>query len=59
MRVDWIDGGDNRRLRIIPNGNQVTVIASDNFDPLLTDTIVGELGVRSEKILGNSNHTNN
>ena len=59
MRVDWIDGGDNRRLRIIPNGNQVTVIASDNFDPLLTDTIVGELGVRSEKFSGNSNHTNN
>ena len=46
MRLDWIDGGDNRRLKIIPNDNQVTVIACDNFDPLLTDTIIGEIGVR-------------
>ena len=43
MRLDWLDGGDNRRLSIIPNGNQVTVIANDNFDPLLTDTIQGTL----------------
>lgn len=43
LRLDWIDGGDNRRLKIIPNGNQVTVIASDNFDPLLTDTIRGKV----------------
>ena len=46
MRLDWIDGGDNRRLKIIPNDKQVTVIACDNFDPLLTDTIIGEIGVR-------------
>ena len=39
MRLDWLDGGDNRRLWIIPKGDKVTVIASDNFDPLLTDTI--------------------
>lgn len=43
MRLDWIDGGDNRRLKIIPNDKQVTVIACDNFDPLLTDTIRGEI----------------
>ena len=43
MRVDWLDGGDNRRLRIIPQGYNITVIACDNFDPLLTDTIRGEI----------------
>ena len=43
MRVDWIDGGDNRRLKIHPEGSHITVIASDNFDPLLTDTIEGEM----------------
>jgi hypothetical protein len=43
MRVDWIDGGDNRRLKIHPEGSHITVIASDNFDPLLTDTIRGEI----------------
>ncbi len=43
MRVDWIDGGDNRRLKIHPEGTHITVIASDNFDPLLTDTIRGEI----------------
>ena len=46
MRIDWIDGGDNRRLRIIPQGDKVTVIANDNFDPLLTDTIIGKIGFR-------------
>lgn len=46
LRVDWLDGGDNRRLSIIPNGDQVTVIANDNYDPLLTDTIQGKLGKR-------------
>ena len=46
MRLDWIDGGDNRRLKIIPHYDDVTVIASDNFDPLLTDTIQGKIGVR-------------
>ncbi|MBR5686222.1 MAG: serine hydrolase [Muribaculaceae bacterium] len=47
LRLDWLDGGDNRRLKIHLDGNNATVIASDNFDPLLTDTIHGELGVRS------------
>ena len=43
MRLDWIDGGDNRRLKIIPDDDGVTVIANDNFDPLLNDTIRGTL----------------
>ena len=43
MRMDWLDGGDNRRLKIIPEGAHITVIANDNFDPLLTDTIRGEI----------------
>ena len=43
LRMDWLDGGDNRRLKIHPEGNQITVIANDNFDPLLTDTIRGEI----------------
>lgn len=47
MRMDWLDGGDNRRMKIILDGDQVTVIANDNFDPLLNDTIQGKLGVRS------------
>lgn len=47
MRVDWIDGGDNRRIKIIPNGDEVTVIASDNFDPLLTDTIQAQLTTKN------------
>ena len=47
LRLDWLDGGDNRRLRMAFDGDQVTVFASDNFDPLLTDTIHGKLGVRS------------
>ena len=43
MRVDWLDGGDNRRLWITLDGDSVTVIANDNFDPLLNDTICGFL----------------
>ena len=43
MRMDWLDGGDNRRLKIHPEGYHITVIANDNFDPLLTDTIRGEI----------------
>lgn len=46
MRLDWLDGGDNRRMKIILDGNNATVIANDNFDPLLTDTIHGILGTR-------------
>ena len=47
LRLDWLDGGDNRRLRVAFSGDDVTVFASDNFDPLLTDTIHGKLGVRN------------
>ncbi len=47
LRLDWLDGGDNRRLRMAFDGDLVTVFASDNFDPLLTDTIHGKLGVRN------------
>ena len=43
MRVDWLDGGDNRRLMICLDGNKATVIANDNFDPLLNDTIHGTI----------------
>ena len=43
MRVDWLDGGDNRRLWMTFDGDNVTVMANDNFDPLLTDTIHGVL----------------
>lgn len=43
MRMDWLDGGDNRRLKIHPEDYHITVIANDNFDPLLTDTIRGEI----------------
>ena len=41
LRMDWLDGGDNRRLRMAFNGDKVTVFANDNFDPLLSDTIHG------------------
>ena len=41
MRMDWLNGGDNRRLWITADGDEVTVYAIDNFDPLLTDTIRG------------------
>lgn len=47
MRLDWLDGGDNRRLKLTLDGNHATVIVNDNFDPLLTDTIQGELGTRN------------
>ena len=46
MRVDWLNGGDNRRLWLTLDGDSVTVIANDNFDPLLTDTIRGKIGVK-------------
>ncbi len=41
LRLDWLDGGDNRRLKMVFDDDQVTVMACDNFDPLLTDTIHG------------------
>lgn len=43
LRLDWLDGGDNRRLKMVFDGSDVTVIANDNYDPLLTDTIKGTL----------------
>ena len=43
MRVDWLDGGDNRRLQMAFDGDNVTIFANDNYDPLLTDTISGKL----------------
>lgn len=43
LRLDWLDGGDNRRLKMAFDGNDVTVFANDNFDPLLTDTIRGRI----------------
>ena len=43
MRLDWLDGGDNRRLKILLDGEDVTVMVNDNFDPLITDTITGTL----------------
>ena len=46
LRLDWLDGGDNRRLKMaFGSGNQITVIANDNYDPLLTDTIQGILTI--------------
>lgn len=44
MRLDWLDGGDNRRLKIVFDGDDVTVLLNDNFDPLLNDTIHGTFG---------------
>ena len=43
LRLDWLDGGDNRRLWMTLDDNEVTVIANDNYDPLLNDTIRGRL----------------
>lgn len=43
MRMDWLDGGDNRRMDIAFDGDAVTVMVNDNFDPLLSDTIAGKI----------------
>ena len=43
LRLDWLDGGDNRRLWMTLDDKEVTVIANDNYDPLLNDTIRGRL----------------
>ena len=43
LRLDWLDGGDNRRLWMTLDDNEVTVIANDNYDPLLNDTIRGKI----------------
>ena len=47
LRLDWLDGGDNRRLKIVFDGDDVTVFANDNYDPLITDTIHGKLEIRN------------
>ena len=46
MRLEWIDGGDNRNLRMAMDGNRVTVFARDNTDLVLTDTIHGTIQPR-------------
>ena len=43
LRLDWLDGGDNRRLWMTLDDNEVTIIANDNYDPLLNDTIRGKI----------------
>ena len=43
LRLDWLDGGDNRRMKMAFDGDRVTIIANDNYDLLLTDTIAGQL----------------
>ncbi len=43
LRFDWLNGGDNRRLWMTLDDKEVTVIANDNYDPLLNDTIRGRL----------------
>lgn len=46
MRLDWLDGGDNRRMRMVFDGDDVTVYSSDNFDLKLTAEIHGKLKPR-------------
>lgn len=46
FRLDWLDGGDNRRLKMTFNNDQVTVYACDNYDIELTDTIHGTIQPR-------------
>lgn len=46
MRLDWLDGGDNRRMRIVLAGDSVKVLVIDNYDHLLTDTINGTIEAR-------------
>ena len=41
LRLDWLDGGDNRRMKIALNGDSAKVFIIDNYDHLLTDTING------------------
>lgn len=49
LRLDWLDGGDNRRMKIAFDSDSVTVFVIDNFDHLLTDTIRGKLEIRHER----------
>ena len=46
FRLDWLDGGDNRRMRMTFDGNRVDAFASDDFDEELTDTIHGTIKPR-------------
>jgi len=46
MRLDWLDGGDNRRIRIALDDDNVRVFVIDNFDHTLTDTINATLQPR-------------
>ena len=48
LRLDWLDGGDNRRLKIAFNGDDVTIFANDNYDPLINDTIHGKISPAQE-----------
>ena len=47
LRLDWLDGGDNRRLKMAFDGDRVTVFANDNYDALIADTIQGKLEIRN------------
>ena len=46
LRLDWLDGGDNRRMKMALAGDSVRVFITDNFDYLLTDTIIGTIQPR-------------
>ena len=46
LRLDWLDGGDNRRMKIAFDGNDAKVFVIDNFDHVLTDTINGTIQPR-------------
>ena len=49
MRVDWLDGGDNRRMKMAFDGEDVSIAISDGYDHLLTDTIYGKLQPANER----------
>lgn len=46
FRLDWLGGGDNRRMKMAFDGDQVTVFACDDYDEDLTDTIHGTIKPR-------------
>ena len=39
LRLDWLDGGDNRRLKMFFDGDSAIIVANDNYDLLISDTI--------------------
>ena len=49
MRVDWLDGGDNRRMKMAFDGEDVSIAISDGYDHLLTDTIYGKFQPANER----------